>query len=187
MRNAVERPFVYPALGLQQSRKNSVQFFGVLEVLADDRRGIGVVHDEALEERIVVPLLAVEHIFDDAAEEGDVRSGAHRRVNIGYRAGAGETRIDVDDLGAVLNFGFHRPAEGDGMVFRHIGAHDDDAVGVGHAPGIEGCCAAAESGPQTGDARAVSYPCLILDGDDAQTAHEFLAQVIELDLERGAA
>ena len=73
------------------------------------------------------------------------------------------------------------------MVFRHIGAHDDDAVGVGHAPGIKGRCAAAESGPQTGDAGAVSYPCLILDGDDAQTAHEFLAQMIELNLERGAA
>src|SRR5204862_7529933 len=64
---------------------------------------------------------------------------------------------------------------------------DDDAIGVGHAPGIEGCCAAAESCPQTGDARAVSYPRLILDGDYSQTAHEFLAKVIELDLEGGAA
>ncbi len=73
------------------------------------------------------------------------------------------------------------------MVFRHVRAHDDNAVGVGHAPGIKGRCAAAESGPQTGDARAVSYSCLILDGDDTQTTQEFLAKMVELDLERGAA
>ena len=101
--------------------------------------------------------------------------GAHRRVDIGDRAGAGETRIDMNDLGAVLDFGLHRPAEGDGMVLRHVGTHDDDAVGVVHAAGIKGCRAAAKSCPQTGDARAVSYPRLILDGDNAETAHEFLA------------
>jgi hypothetical protein len=33
----------------------------------------------------------------------------------------------------------------------------------------------------------VSYPRLILDGDYSQTAHEFLADVVELDLEGGAA
>ena len=48
----VERPFGYPALGLHESGKDSVQIFGVLEVVADDRRGIGVVHDEGLEERV---------------------------------------------------------------------------------------------------------------------------------------
>ena len=93
----------------------------------------------------------------------------------------------MNDLGAMLNFGFHRPAESDGMVLRHIGAHDDDAVGVVHAARIEGGRAAAESGPQTGDARAVSYPRLILDGDYPQTAHEFLVHMVELDLEGGAA
>ena len=126
-------------------------------------------------------------MVDDTAQEGDVRPCSDRSVNVGDCAGAGETRIDVDDLGAVLDLGLHGPAEGDRMVLRHVGAHDDDAVGVGHAPRVEGCCAAAESCPQTGDARAVSYPCLILDRDNAETAHEFLAKVIELDLERGAA
>ena len=74
------------------------------------------------------------------------------------------------------------------LPFRHIGtSHDDNAVGVGHAPGIESCCAAAESGPQTGDTGAVSYPHLILDSDYSQTAHQFLAKMIELDLQGRAA
>src|SRR5207249_10642909 len=102
-------------------------------------------------------------------------------------AGAGETRIHVDDLGAVLDLGFHGPAKRYRMVLRHVGSHDDDAVGVGHTPGIESCCAAAETCPQTGDARAVSYPRLILDGNYSQTAHEFLAKMIEFDLKGRAA
>ena len=53
--------------------------------------------------------------------------------------------------------------------------------------GIEGRRAAAESCPQTGDARAVSYPRLVLDGDDAEPAHELLADVVPLDVEGGAA
>ena len=73
------------------------------------------------------------------------------------------------------------------MVLRHVRAHDDDAVGVCHAPGVEGRRAAAESCPQTGDARAVSYPRLVLDRHDAEPAQELLAQVVELDLERRAA
>ena len=73
------------------------------------------------------------------------------------------------------------------MVLRHVGTHDDDAVGICHGSRVEGGCTAAKSGPQTGDARAVSYPCLILDGNDAEAAHQLLANVIELDLEGGAA
>ena len=34
---------------------------------------------------------------------------------------------------APLDLGLHRPAEGDRVALRHVGAHDDDAVGVGHA------------------------------------------------------
>src|SRR5207237_2678121 len=104
--------------------------------------------------------------------KGDVRPRADRRVDIGHRAGARETRVDVNDLGAVLDLRFHRPAEGDGVVFRHVGAHDDDAIGVGHAPRVEGSFAAAESGPQTGDARAVSYPRLTLDRHNTQSPHQ---------------
>src|SRR5438094_10266379 len=46
--------------------------------------------------------------------------------------------------------------------------------------------AATVSCPQTGDARAVSYPGLVFDGDDAEPAPELLAHVIELVVERRA-
>ncbi len=183
----VERPLIDPALGQQKSREYPVQLLGVLKAFVDDRSGVGVVHHKALKKRVGVPLFAIDHVTDDTAEERDVRPSADRRVNIGDGAGASETRIDMDDFGAVLDFRLHRPAESDRMVFRHVGTHDDDAVGVGHAAGIECRRAAAESRPQTGDARAVSYPRLILDGDDSQTAHQFLAKVIEFDLQGGAA
>src|SRR5262245_35693606 len=87
----------------------------------------------------------------------------------------------MNNLGAVLDFGLHRPAEGDRVVFRHVGTHDHDTVGVIHAARIKGGRAAAKSGPQTGDARAVSYPRLILDRHDAETAHELLMHVVEFD------
>src|SRR5688572_16948814 len=93
----------------------------------------------------------------------------------------------MDDLRAMLNFRFHRPAECHGVVFRHVRAHDDDAVRVLHAAWIHGGGAAAESGPQTGDAGAVSYSRLVLDRDHAQAPHELLMDVVELDLESRAA
>ena len=93
----------------------------------------------------------------------------------------------MDDLGAVLYLGLHGPAEGNGMVLRHVGSHHDDTVGVRHTPGVEGCCAPAEACPQTGDARAVSYPCLVFNRHNAKPAQEFLAQVVELNLERRTA
>ena len=128
------------------------------------------------------------NIFDDAAEEGDVRSRRaparrYRRLAL-VRVKRGSTWMILAPCSTLAFIGQRKAT---GMVLRHVGAHDDDAVGVGHAPRVEGRRAAAESGPQTGDARAVSYPRLILDGDDAEAAHELLVHVVELDLEGGAA
>src|SRR5439155_10898633 len=47
--------------------------------------------------------------------------------------------------------------------------------------------AATEPCPQTGDARAVSYPGLVLDGDHPEPAPELLTHVVELAVERRAA
>src|SRR5262245_5843654 len=190
----VERPFRYALyreilkahaapLRRFQAGKDSVQIFRVLEVLPKEGRRVCVVHDKGFEERVFVPAVTVNHIVDDAAQKGDIRTRAHRRVDVRDRAGAGEPRVDMNNLGAVVDFGLHRPPEGDGMVLRHVGTHDDDTVGVIHAPGVEGGRAAAESGPQTGDTRAVSYPRLVFDGDDAEPTHKLLMHVIELHLE----
>src|SRR5215510_4328961 len=183
----VERPFRYAPLRRFQAGKGSVQIFRVLEVLPEEGRRVRVVHDKCFEERVRVPLLAVDHVIDDTAQKGNIRTGADRRVDIGDRAGAGETRVDMNNLGAVLDFGLHRPPEGDGVVLRHVGTHDHDTVGVVHASGVKGCRAAAKSCPQTGDARAVSYPRLVLYGYNPETAHEFLVDLVELDFVDGAA
>src|SRR5262249_9191483 len=183
----VERPFRYAPLRRFQAGKGSVQIFRVLEVLPEEGRRVRVVHDKCFEERVFVPALTVNHIVDDAAQKGDIRTGAHRRVDVRDGAGAGEAGVDMNNLGAVLDFGLHRPAEGDRVVFRHVGTHDHDTVGVIHAARIKGGRAAAKSGPQTGDARAVSYPRLILDRHDAEAAHELLMHVVELDFVDGAA
>src|SRR5262245_6737110 len=194
----VERPFRYvlyreilkahaAPLRRDQAGKDSVQIFRVLEVLPKEGRRVRVVHDKCFEERVFVPALTVNHIVDDAAQKGDIRTRAHRRVDIRYSAGAGEPRVDMNNLGAVVDFGLHRPPEGDGVVLRHVGTHDHDTVGVVHAPGIKGCCAAAKSCPQTGDARAVSYPRLVLYSYNPETAHELLMHVVELDFVDGAA
>src|SRR5262245_44707336 len=185
--NPVERPFRYAPLRRFQAGKGSVQIFRILEVLPEEGRRVRVVHHKCFEERVFVPALTVNHIVDDAAQKGDIRTGAHWRVDIRDSAGAGEARIDMNDLGAVLDLGLHRLAKGYRVVFRHVGAHDDDTVGVVHASGVKGGRAAAESSPQTGDARAVSYPRLILDRHDTEAAHELLMHVVELDFVDGAA
>jgi hypothetical protein len=61
------------------------------EALVDDGRDVGV-GERVLPE----PEIAFEDVVDDAAEKGDVRPGAHRRIDVAQRRGPGETRIGVD-------------------------------------------------------------------------------------------
>ena len=101
-------------------------------------------------------------------------------------ARAREARIDVNDLGAALAR-LHHPLEADRMVFRHIGSHDQDAVGVLQILLGGRRTAAAEGGAQTGHGRAMSYSGLILDLHDAERSVELLHQIIFFVVERRAA
>src|SRR5205085_11173911 len=105
---------------------------------------------------------------------------------VGERARTGEAGIDVDQLRAV-QLRLHGPAECHGMTLRHVGAHDDEAVGMLEVARIRRRRATTQPCPRTGDARAVSYPGLVFDGDDAEPAPELLTYVIELVVERRAA
>ena len=71
----------------------------------------------------------------------------------------------MDDLGAI-QLGLHRPPEGNGITFGHVGALNHHAVGEHHIARVRGRSAATQACPQTGDARAVSDTGLILDGHD---------------------
>jgi len=54
------------------------------------------------------------------------RKGAQ---DIGHRGGAAEARVNVNDLCSSLTR-FHDPLETDGMIFGHVGSHDQNGVGI---------------------------------------------------------
>src|SRR2546427_1521223 len=130
-------PVVRPERGLGElhdAREHAVQVLGVLEVVADDVRGVGVVDGELLEEGVRVPPLRVDDVIDQTAEERDVRAGADRDVQVRHRAGAGEAGVDVDQLRAV-ELRLHGPAERHRVALRHVRTHDHEAVGVSRLRG----------------------------------------------------
>ena len=109
-----------------------------------------------------------------------------RHVEVGHGAGAGEARIDVDDRRAA-RLGLHHPLEADRVALGHVGALDDDAVGVLQILLEGGGAAAAERDPQTGDRGGVSNTGLVFDLHDAERGEELLDQVVLFVVQRGAA
>ena len=124
-----------------------------------DRRRVRVGDDVLLE-----VLLVVEDVLDQAAEEGDVAARAQRHVQVGDGAGAGEPRVDVDDLRAP-RLGLHHPLEADRVALGHVRALDDDAVSVGEVLLEVRGTATTERGTQTGHRGGVLYAGLVLDLD----------------------
>ena len=102
-----------------------------------------------------------------------------RHVQVGHRAGAGEPRVDVDDLRAA-RLGLHHPLEADRVRLGEVGALDDDAVGVLQVLQERGRAAAAERRAETGDGRAVADPRLVLHLDHAERGEQLLDEVVLL-------
>jgi hypothetical protein len=75
----------------------------------------------------------------------------------------------VDDLGAAL-LGFHHPLKTDGMIFGHVGAFNQNAIGIRQILLKRGGATPPEAGPQTGDRGGVSNTGLIFDLYDAEPA-----------------
>ena len=90
-----------------------------------------------------------------------------------------EARVHVDQRRA-LRLRLHRPAEGDRVGLRHVGAHEQDAVAVREILLVVGGRAAAERRAQTGHRGAMSYPRLVLDRDHAEPAAEQLLDEVVL-------
>src|SRR4029450_6481775 len=91
--------------------------------------------------------------------------------------GPGEPRVDVDDLGAAP-FRLHHVLEAHRVGLRHVGALDDDAIGVAQILQESGGPAAAEAGSQTGNGGGVSNTRLVLDLDRTEGGEELLDQVV---------
>src|SRR5919201_6033602 len=95
-------------------------------------------------------------------------------------------RIDVDQRRSAL-FGLDRPAEADRMRLRHVAPHDQDGIGVRQVL-LEGRRPTpAETCPQTGDGRTMSYAGLVLDRYHAQAAGEQLLDQVVLLVIHGCA
>src|ERR671920_42694 len=112
----------------------------------------------------------------------DVGADAQRDVQVRDRAGPGEPRVDVDDLGPP-GLGLHHPLEAHRVTLGHVRTLDDDAVGVREVFLEVGRATTAERGTQTGHRGGVLYPRLVLDLDRAQGAVELLHEVVLLVVE----
>ena len=161
--------------------EHAVQIVDVDEVLPQDRGGVGVSDDVVVEVGVVG-----QDVVDDAAQEGDVATGAQRYVLVGDRRRAGEPGVDVDDRGA-LGLGLHHPLEPDRMTLGHVRALDDDAIRVRQVLLKTGGAAAAEGSSQTGNGGAVSNTGLVLDLDGAHCGEDLLDQVVLFIVQGGPA
>ena len=161
--------------------EDAVQVVDVHEVVPQDHGGVGEGLDVLLE-----VLAGGQDVVDHAAEESDVATGPQRDVHVRDGRGPGEPRVDVDDLGAA-RLRFHHPLETDRVTFGHVGALDDDAVGVLQVLQEARGAATAERGPQTGDGGAVSNTGLVLDLYGAHGREDLLDQIVLFVVQGGAA
>ena len=156
--------------------------FRVAIFIAQNAGRICVMNDVVAEEEFVL-----DDVMDDSAEKRDVAAGAERHPNIGQRAGARESRIDMDDGRAAL-FRFHHPAKTDWVRLGHGRAFDQDAIRVRQILLRGRSSAPAEGGAQTGHRAAMSYPGLVGHTDHAQASREkFFYEIILFVIQRRAA
>src|SRR6266550_7025367 len=115
--------------------------------------------------------LVLNQVIDESAEKDNVCAGADRHPNVGQRACARETWIDMDDRSALL-LRFHHPAKTDRVRFGHRGTFDQNAICVSEIL-LRGCSSApAKGGAQTGHRAAMSYPRLVGYADHPQAESE---------------
>src|SRR5882762_10535152 len=104
--------------------------------------------------------VVLNQVIDESAKKNDVSAGADRHPDVGQRAGARETWIDMDDRGALL-LRFHHPAKTDRVGFGHRGTFDQNAICVSEILLRGRSSAPAEGGAQTGHRAAMSYAGLV--------------------------
>src|SRR6266478_482314 len=93
-------------------------FFRVAKIFTQNAGRIGEVDNVIAEEKIVL-----DYVPDESAKKRDVAASADRHPDVGQRAGARKSWIDMNDSRAAL-LCFHDPAEADRVRFCHGGAFD---------------------------------------------------------------
>ena len=106
------------------ARKYALKIFGSRVIFRDQHGGIGVVHQIFAEVELIL-----QRVTNQGAEKNDVRARPQRQPYVRHCGRAAETRVHVNHLRAAL-LGIHHPLKADGMIFRHVRAHDQDRIGV---------------------------------------------------------
>jgi hypothetical protein len=114
---------VFPILRIP-ARKYASEILGVLEIFRKYRGSVGVVNNILAK---VFPVF--ENVVNESPEEQDVRAGTQSRPDIGHCRSPAEPRVNVNYLRSSLT-GFHDPLETNGMIFGHVGSHDQNRVRI---------------------------------------------------------
>ena len=138
-------------------------------VLTHDQAGVGVGFGV-----FAVEFFVIQQIQDHARQEGNVGTGTNRGIEISHRRRTRKARIDNDELGAVMNFGFHRPAEPHRMRFCGVTAHHYDQVGVFNINPVVGHRTATKCWSKTCYRWSVSDTRLVIHRQHPEGAGEFL-------------
>src|SRR5215204_1652687 len=135
-------------------------------------RGVGGVDDVVFE----VPLV-LDDVVDQTPQKRYVRARTYGGIDVAERRGAREARVDVDERSSLV-FGDHGVPKAYGVGFGHVGAFDQDAVGILQVLQGGGGPAPTVRDAQTGHRGAVSYPCLVSDPQEPQRVEELGYEVI---------
>ena len=139
------------------------------KIITHQQAGVGVMLNV-----FGIDFVVFDQVAQNARQERNVRTGTNRCVNIRYRSGTRKARIDHNQLRAVVNFGFHRPAEPDRVSFSGVTAHHHDEVGVLDVDPVVGHRTATKCWSKTCYRWSVSDTRLVVDREHTQRAGEFL-------------
>src|SRR5829696_4970177 len=169
---APARRVVLPALPVPAGKvARDVSF---LELFGYEGRGVGVVDDVVFE----VPLV-LDDVVDQTPQKRYVRARTYGGIDVAERRGAREARVDVDERSSLV-FGDHGVPKAYGVGFGHVGAFDQDAVGILQVLQGGGGPAPTVRDAQTGHRGAVSYACLVGDPQEPQRVEELGYEVVLL-------
>ncbi|MNM63929.1 hypothetical protein D3C81_753050 [compost metagenome] len=146
----------------------------VLEAVAlfDDERHVGVIAHV-----LVLNLVSADQVIDQAAHEGDIRTGTNWRVIIGHRCSSGKTRVDHDQPSLVMGFGLGYPFEATRMGLCSVATHHQDQIRVSDIGPVVGHGTTAVRRGKTCHRRAVSDTRLVIKPQHAKTANNLVGHV----------
>ena len=130
------------------------------------------------DEFLVIEVLGDEHVHD-AVEKGHVRPDLDLRKDVGLLGEHVFPWVDHDERGALVHGPFDEIG-GHGVGLGHVGADQEEELGVFKFAERVGHGARTEGGGQTGHGRGVSGSCAVIDVVGADHRAEELLHVVRV-------